>query len=106
MATDIAFALGIMALLSKQVPLPLKIFLLALAIIDDLGAIVVIALFFSHGLSVQALIFSAVAIIVLILLNRFKVSRTLRLYGRRCNFMGFRIKVWCACYFSRRYYWF
>lgn len=74
MATDIAFALGIMALLSKQVPLPLKIFLLALAIIDDLGAIVVIALFFSHGLSVQALFFSAIAIIALVLLNRFKVS--------------------------------
>ena len=74
MATDIAFALGIMALLSKQVPLPLKIFLLALAIIDDLGAIVVIALFFSHGLSVQALIFAAVAIVVLIALNRFKVT--------------------------------
>ena len=74
MATDIAFALGIMALLSKQVPLPLKIFLLALAIIDDLGAIVVIALFFSHGLSVQALVFAAVAIVVLIALNRFKVT--------------------------------
>lgn len=74
MATDIAFALGIMALLSKQVPLPLKIFLLALAIIDDLGAIVVIALFFSHGLSVQALVFSAIAIVALILLNRFKVT--------------------------------
>ena len=74
MATDIAFALGIMALLSKQVPLPLKIFLLALAIIDDLGAIVVIALFFSHGLSVQALFFSAITIIALVLLNRFKVS--------------------------------
>lgn len=74
MATDIAFALGIMALLSKQVPLPLKIFLLALAIIDDLGAIVVIALFFSHGLSIQALIFAAIAIVLLIALNRFKVT--------------------------------
>ena len=74
MATDIAFALGIMALLSKQVPLPLKIFLLALAIIDDLGAIVVIALFFSHELSVQALIFSGISILTLFLLNRFRVS--------------------------------
>ena len=74
MATDIAFALGIMALLSKQVPLPLKIFLLALAIIDDLGAIVVIALFFSHELSVQALIFSGFSILILVLLNRFRVS--------------------------------
>ena len=74
MATDIAFALGIMALLSKQVPLPLKIFLLALAIIDDLGAIIVIALFFSHELSVQALIFSGISILTLVLLNRFRVS--------------------------------
>ena len=74
MATDIAFALGIMALLSKQVPLPLKIFLLALAIIDDLGAIVVIALFFSHELSVPALIFSGISILTLVLLNRFRVS--------------------------------
>ncbi|WP_192881896.1 Na+/H+ antiporter NhaA [Haemophilus haemolyticus] len=74
MATDIAFALGIMALLSKQVLLPLKIFLLALAIIDDLGAIVVIALFFSHELSVQALIFSGISILTLVLLNRFRVS--------------------------------
>ena len=74
MATDIAFALGIMALLSKQVPLPLKIFLLALAIIDDLGAIVVIALFFSHELSVQALIFSGFSVLTLVLLNRFRVS--------------------------------
>ena len=74
MATDIAFALGIMALLSKQVPLPLKIFLLALAIIDDLGAIVVIALFFSHELSVQALIFSGISILTLVLLNHFRVS--------------------------------
>ena len=89
MATDIAFALGIMALLSKQVPLPLKIFLLALAIIDDLGAIVVIALFFSHGLSVQALFFSAIAIIALVLLNRFKVFCTMCLHGVGAIFMGF-----------------
>lgn len=74
MATDIAFALGIVALLGKRIPLPLKVFLLALAIIDDLGAIVVIALFFSQDLSLTALVCAALAIIALILLNRFRVS--------------------------------
>ncbi len=74
MATDIAFALGIVALLSKRVPLPLKVFLLALAIIDDLGAIVVIAVFFSESLSMPALITSVVAIFGLIALNRMKVG--------------------------------
>ena len=74
MATDIAFALGIVALLGKRVPLPLKVFLLALAIIDDLGAIVVIALFFSQELSLTALVCAAIAIVLLICLNRFKVS--------------------------------
>ncbi|THA01785.1 Na+/H+ antiporter NhaA [Rodentibacter pneumotropicus] len=89
MATDIAFALGIMALLSKQVPLPLKVFLLALAIIDDLGAIVVIALFFSHGLSIQALIFAAIAIMLLIILNRFKVTAL-------CAYMVVGIILWAS----------
>ena len=74
MATDIAFALGIVALLSKQVPLALKVFLLALAIIDDLGAIVVIAIFFSEELSLQALTFAAIAIVGLFTLNRLKVG--------------------------------
>lgn len=74
MATDIAFALGVLALLGKRVPFALKIFLLALAIIDDLGAIVVIALFFSHDLSMTALIISAISIIVLVTLNRFNVT--------------------------------
>ncbi|QPB42001.1 Na+/H+ antiporter NhaA [Rodentibacter haemolyticus] len=89
MATDIAFALGIMALLSKQVPLPLKIFLLALAIIDDLGAIVVIALFFSHGLSIQALIFAGIAIALLITLNRFKVTAL-------CAYMVAGVILWAS----------
>lgn len=73
MATDIAFALGIVALLSKQVPLPLKMFLLALAIIDDIGAIVVIAIFFSHEMSIPALIVASLAIITLFAMNRYKV---------------------------------
>ena len=73
MATDIAFALGIVALLSKQVPLPLKMFLLALAIIDDIGAIVVIAIFFSHEMSMPALMVASLAIITLFTMNRYKV---------------------------------
>lgn len=74
MATDIAFALGILGLLGSRVPFALKVFLLALAIIDDLGAIIVIALFFSQDLSTRALILASIAIVGLILLNRFKVS--------------------------------
>ena len=73
MATDIAFAVGIVALLSKQVPPALKMFLLALAIIDDLGAIVVIAIFFSHEMSISALTIASLAIIALFVMNRFKV---------------------------------
>ena len=78
MATDIAFALGILSLLGSRVPPALKVFLLALAIIDDLGAIVVIALFYGHGLSFAALgTATAMALILLIMNLRGVTNNTL-----------------------------
>ncbi len=74
-ATDIAFSLGVLSLLGKRVPLSLKVFLTALAIIDDLGAIVIIALFYSGDLSVKYLTLMLLAFIILLVINKFNIKK-------------------------------
>ncbi|MGB1201689.1 MAG: Na+/H+ antiporter NhaA [Cognaticolwellia aestuarii] len=75
-ATDIAFALGILSIIGSKVPLQLKVFLTSLAIFDDLGAIIVIALFYTDQLSMLSLIFATSVITILFIMNKRGVTNT------------------------------
>jgi len=94
MATDIAFALGILSLLGKKVNINLKIFLTALAIADDLGAILVIALFYTETINISQLVNAAVFLSILIGANRLGVRRTT--FYALVGFIG----VWMSFMFS------
>ena len=76
-ATDIAFSIGVLSLLGSRVPISLKVFLVALAIIDDLGAIIIIAFFYSTELQYNYLLLMLATFIVLLLLNKFNVKKFL-----------------------------
>ncbi len=93
MATDIAFAVGVVALLGHRVPSALKLFLLTLAIVDDIGAIVVIALVYSTGVEMQALAAAAGLLVGLVLLRRAKVDWT-------PVYLAVGVAVWLAVYES------
>lgn len=74
-ATDIAFSLGILSLLGSRVPLSLKVFLTALAIFDDLGAIIIIAAFYTHQIALPFLLFAGICLIALYILNRRNITK-------------------------------
>jgi len=74
-ATDIAFSIGVLSLLGSRVPVSLKVFLVALAIIDDLGAIVIIAFFYSSELSYLYLLLMLISFIILVILNKYGIKK-------------------------------
>jgi NhaA family Na+:H+ antiporter len=93
MATDIAFALGVLAIFGKRVPLGLKVFLTALAIADDLGAVAVIALFYTEQINVWALVLAAVVLAILVPVVRLRVKR-------RGFVLALMVVVWLAVFAS------
>lgn len=93
MATDIAFAVGILTLLGKRVPAALRVLLLALAVIDDLGAIIVIAIFYSSGVQITGLLVAAVGLLGVVLFQRLGVRAKLA-------YVGPALVAWAGIYAS------
>jgi len=94
MATDIAFALGLLAMLGNRVPLNLKIFLTALAIADDLGAVLVIAVFYTESIDYNELLYAGICLVILIAANLSGIRRTI--FYAIIGFAG----VWIAFVYS------
>ena len=94
MATDIAFALGLLAMLGNRVPLNLKIFLTALAIADDLGAVLVIAVFYTESIDYNELLYAGICLVILIAANFSGIRRTI--FYAIIGFAG----VWIAFVYS------
>ncbi len=93
MATDIAFALGVLTLAGDRIPVALKVFLVALAIVDDIGAVLVIAIFYTDGVSLTALTAAGIVFVFLLLLN-WGGARSTLVYG------GLGIVLWLCVLFS------
>jgi Na+:H+ antiporter, NhaA family len=89
-ATDIAFAIGVLALLGRRAPTSLKLFLVTVAIVDDMGAVAIIALFYTSGLDVSSLLAAALILLVMFAFNRFGV-RSLAIYLAGFSFLWFAV---------------
>ena len=96
-ATDIAFSLGVLSLLGSRVPISLKVFLTALAIIDDLGAIVIIAFFYSGDLSIKYLSLLLITFTALVILNKFNIKKFIPYLLLGPILWFFYTRIWNSC---------